>query len=390
MYKVKLLNNIKSKKLEIFNKEKYEVGVEMEDHHALMLRSAKIHDMVFGNELLCIARAGAGYNNIPVDRCAEEGIVVFNTPGANAGAVKELVICGLFLSSRDIVGGIEWVKTVVDEGDEIPALVEKQKAQYVGPEVTGKSLGVIGLGAIGAKIADTAVALGMKVYGYDPYISVESAWHLSSKIRKADDLDTIYKKCDFISINVPYIEATKHFINKESMSKMRKGVRIINAARAELVNDDDMLEALESGQVSCYVTDFPNAKTAGAKGVIAIPHLGASTPESEDNCVSMASDQIIEYIENGNIINSVNLPGAVLPRIEGDPRICIIHNNVPDMIANITSTISKFGANIENMLNAGSKGRIAAYSLVDVDKVVDGLEDAIRQIEGVTRVRVLD
>jgi len=390
MYKVKLLNNIKSKKLEIFNKEKYEVGVETDDHHALMLRSAKIHDMVFGNELLCIARAGAGYNNIPVDRCADEGIVVFNTPGANAGAVKELVICGLFLSSRDIVGGIEWIKTVVAEEDGIPALVEKQKSQYVGPEVAGKSLGVIGLGAIGAKIADAAVGLGMKVYGYDPYISVESAWHLSSKIRKADDLDTIYKKCDFISINVPYIEATKHFVNKESMAKMRKGVRIINAARAELVNDDDMIEALESGQVSCYVTDFPNAKTAGAKGVIAIPHLGASTPESEDNCVSMAADQIVEYIENGNIINSVNLPSAVLPRIEGDPRLCIIHDNVPDMIANITSTISKFGVNIENMLNSGSKGRVAAYTVLDVDKVVDGLADAVQQIEGVTRVRVLD
>ncbi|MCL2425897.1 MAG: 3-phosphoglycerate dehydrogenase family protein [Oscillospiraceae bacterium] len=390
MYKVKLLNNIKSKKLEIFSKEKYEVGVETEDHSALMLRSAKIHDMVFGEELLCIARAGAGYNNIPVDRCAEEGIVVFNTPGANAGAVKELVICGLFLSSRDIVSGIEWVKTVVSEGDAIPALVEKQKAQYVGPEVAGKSLGVVGLGAIGAKIAEAALGLGMKVYGYDPYISVESAWHLSSKIRKADDLDTIYSKCDFISINIPFIKGvTEHTINKESIAKMKKGVRIINAARAELVNDDDMLEALESGQVSCYVTDFPNAKTAGAKGVIAIPHLGASTPESEDNCVSMAADQIVEYIENGNIINSVNLPGAFLPRIEGDPRLCIIHNNVPEMIATITGTISKFGVNIENMLNAGAKGKLASYTLVDVDKIADGLEEAISQIDGVTRVRVL-
>ena len=389
MYKINLLNNIKSKMLETFDVEKYEVGVELENHEALMLRSAKIHDMVFGNELLCIARAGAGYNNIPIDRCADEGIVVFNTPGANAGAVKELVICALFLSSRDIIGGIEWVKTVVSQGDEIPALVEKQKAKYVGPEVLGKTLGVIGLGAIGAKIANTALGLGMNVLGYDPYISVDGAWNLSSQIKKADELEEIYKKSDFISINVPYIEATKQFINKDTIAKMKPGVRIINAARAELVNDDDIIAALESGHVSCYVTDFPNAKTAGVKGILAIPHLGASTPESEDNCVKMAADQIIEYIENGNIINSVNLPGAVLPRITGDPRICIIHDNVPDMIANITSAISKSGANIENMLNAGTKGKTASYTILDVDKVADGLKDAIGNIEGVTKVRIL-
>jgi len=389
MFKVKLLNNIKSKMLETFSDDKYEVGVEMENNDALMLRSAKIHDMVFGNELLCIARAGAGVNNIPIDRCADEGIVVFNTPGANAGAVKELVLCALFLSSRDIVGGIEWVKTVVSEGDEIPALVEKQKAQYVGPEVLGKKLGVIGLGAIGAKIANAALGLGMDVIGYDPYLSVDGAWNLSSKIKRADDLDTIYKESDFISVNVPYMEATKQFINKATIAKMKAGVRIINAARAELINDDDILAALESGHVSCYVTDFPNAKTAGAKGVIAIPHLGASTPESEDNCVSMAAAQIIEYLENGNIINSVNIPGAVLPRIAGDPRICIIHKNIPDMIANITSAISKFGINIENMINAGDKNKSVAYTMLDIDKITDGLEDAMKGIEGVTKVRIL-
>ena len=389
MYKVNLLNNIKSKMLETFSDDKYEVGVELENHEALMLRSAKIHDMVFGNELLCIARAGAGYNNIPVDRCAEEGIVVFNTPGANSGAVKELVICALFLASRDIIGGVEWVKSVASEGDEIPALVEKQKAKYVGPEVLGKKLGVIGLGAIGAKIANVAVGLGMDVCGYDPYISVEGAWNISSQIKRADELDAVYKDSDFITINVPYMEATKQFINKDTIAKMKPGVRIINAARAELVNDDDMLAALESGHVACYVTDFPNAKTAGAKGVIAIPHLGASTPESEDNCVKMAADQIIEFIENGNIINSVNLPGAVLPRIAGDPRICVIHNNVPDMIANITAAISKTGANIENMLNAGSKEKAVAYTILDVDKVADGIENAISGIDGVTKVRII-
>ena len=389
MYKVQILNNIKSKKLKKLDSAKYEVSTEIGNPDAIMLRSAKIHDMEFNPELLCIARAGAGFNNIPVDRCADEGIVVFNTPGANAGAVKELVVCALLLASRDIVGGIDWVKTVASEGDAVAALVEKQKAQFVGPEILGKTLGVIGLGAIGAKIADTAVELGMKVYGYDPYISVESAWHLSSKIRKADDLDAIYKKCDYISINIPYMEATKQFINKEVIDKMRTGVRIINAARAELVNDDDMIAALESGQVSCYVTDFPNAKTAGAKGVIAIPHLGASTPESEDNCVSMGADQIVEYIENGNIINSVNMPGAVLPRIAGDPRICVIHDNIPEMLAKITAVVSQFGSNIENMLNAGTKGKVSSYTILDVDKIVDGTEEAIKNIEGVTRVRVL-
>jgi len=389
MHKINLLNNIKSPKLELFSTEKYEVGVEIDNHHALMLRSAKIHDMVFGNELLCIARAGAGYNNIPVDRCAEEGIVVFNTPGANSGAVKELVICALFLASRDILGGIDWVKSVADQGDEIPALVEKQKAQYVGPEILGKKLGVIGLGAIGAKIAEAAVALGMEVYGYDPYISVDAAWHLSSNIKKAADLDTIYKNSDFISVNVPYMEATKQFINKDTIGKMKNGVRIINAARAELINDDDMIAALESGKVSCYVTDFPNAKTAGVKGIIAIPHLGASTPESEDNCVSMAAAQIIEYIENGNIINSVNFPGAVLPRTAGDPRICIIHDNVPEMIANITGAVSKFGVNIENMINVGTRDKTPSYTMLDIDKLVDGIEDAIKSIEGITKVRII-
>jgi len=389
MYKVNLLNNIKSKKLGMFDNVKYEVSTEIENPDALMLRSAKIHDMEFNPELLCIARAGAGVNNIPIDRCAEEGIVVFNTPGANAGAVKELVLCAIFLSTRDILGGVEWVKSIASEGDDIPALVEKQKSKFVGPEILGKSLGVIGLGAIGAKIAEAALGLGMKVYGYDPYISVEAAWHLSSRIRRADDLDAIFKKCDFITINVPYMEATRHFINKETIAQMKPGVRIINAARAELVNDDDMLEALASGQVSSYTTDFPNAKTAGAKGVIAIPHLGASTPESEDNCVSMAAEAIIEYIENGNIINSVNMPGAVLPRIAGDPRVCVIHDNVPEMISNITGTISKAGVNIENMVNAGAKGKIASYSMLDVDKLPDDLEEAIKKVEGVTRVRVL-
>ena len=389
MYKVKLLNNIKSPKLEMFDSSKYEVSAEIESPDAIMLRSAKIHDMEFNKELLCVARAGAGVNNIPIDRCAKEGIVVFNTPGANAGAVKELVLCSLLLSSRDLVSGIEWVKTIADKGDEIPAMVEKQKAKYGGPELLGKTLGIIGLGAIGAKIAEAALALGMNVLGYDPYLSVQAAWLLSSKVERADDLDEIYKKADYISINVPYMEKTKHFINKESIAKMKDGVKLINAARAELVNDDDIIKAIEAGKVAKYVTDFPNKKTAGVNGIIAIPHLGASTPESEDNCVSMAAQEIIEYIENGNIINSVNLPPAVLPRIAGDPRICIIHDNVPEMIAKITSAVSSFGANIENMLNAGTKGNSTAYTMLDVVEIPEGLIEAIKEIEGITKVRAL-
>ena len=389
MYKIKLLNNVQSPRLDLFDSSKYEVSAEVNNPDWMILRSAKLHDMEFNKELLCIARAGAGVNNIPIDRCAKEGIAVFNTPGANAEAVKELVLCGLLISSRDIISGIEWVKSIADKGDEIPTLVEKQKAQYAGPELMGKTLGIIGLGAIGAKIAETALALGMNVLGYDPYLSVQAAWLLSSKVEYADDLDKIFKNSDYISINIPYMEETKHFVNKDTISKMKPGVKIINAARAELVNDDDIIAALEAGQVMMYVTDFPNAKTVGVNGIITIPHLGASTPESEDNCVRMAAQEIIEYIENGNILNSVNLPAATLPRIAGDPRVCIIHDNVPEMIAKITSAVSSFGANIENMLNAGNKGNNTAYTMLDVVEIPEGLVDAIVEIEGVIRVRTI-
>ena len=389
MYKVKILNNISSKALEKLGSEKYEVNADVEDPDAIILRSAKLHDVEFNAGLLCIARAGAGVNNIPIDRCADEGIIVFNTPGANADAVKELVLCALLLSSRDILGGINWVKSIAAaEGDNVTALIEKEKSRFVGPEIFEKTLGVIGLGAIGAKIAHAANALGMKVYGYDPYISVEAAWRLSSDIIQANDLDTIYKNSDFITIHVPYLESTHNFINRDSITKMKPGVRIINLARAELVCDDDILSALASEQVSCYVTDFPNGKTAGAQGVIAIPHLGASTPESEDNCVGMACSEIVEYIENGNIINSVNMANAYLPRT-GDPRVCVIHDNVPDMISKITGAISSFGVNIENMINASTKGRIPSYTLLDISSTPDGLEEAIKKIKSVTRVRCL-
>ena len=388
MYRVKILNNIKSSALESLDKAKYTISADIEDPTAIIVRSANLLDMEFGPELLCIARAGAGVNNIPLDRCANKGVVVFNTPGANADAVKELVLCGMLLSSRDILGGIDWVKKVAAGSDDISALVEKEKINFIGPELLGKTLGVVGLGAVGAKVAQTAITLGMRVYGYDPYLSVDAAWKLASDIIHANDLDTILKNCDYITLHVPYIESTHHIINKESIAKMKPGVRVINLARAELVCDDDILDALASGHVSHYVTDFPTSKTVNAPGVIAIPHLGASTPESEDNCVRMACTEVIEYVENGNIINSVNMAYAYMPRTE-DPRICVIHDNVPEMIAKISSAVSSFGVNIENMINSGSKKFRHAYTMLDVSSLPDGIEDAIMSISSVVRVRTL-
>ena len=388
MYNVKIFNNIKSTALDNLDKAKYNVSADIENPDVIIVRSANLLDMELDPELLCIARAGAGVNNIPIDRCADMGIIVFNTPGANADAVKELVLCGMLLSSRDILGGLNWVKSVAERGDDIESLVEKEKVKFIGPEIFGKTLGVIGLGAIGAKIAQAANALGMRVYGYDPYLSVEAAWKLSSDIIQASDLDTIYRNSDFITVHVPYLTSTHHFINKDSIAKMKPGVRVINLARAELVCDDDMMDALAAGRVSRYVTDFPTSKTAGAPGVIATPHLGASTPESEDNCVSMACSEIMEYVENGNVLNSVNMAHASMPR-SGDPRICVIHDNVPDMIAKITSVVSSFGVNIENMINASTKGRRQAYTMLDVSSLPDGVGEAIKKVGRVIRVRML-
>jgi len=388
MYNIKVLNNISSTALKNLSSEKYNLSPDMENPDGIILRSANILDMEINPELLCIARAGSGVNNIPLDRCADSGVVVFNTPGANADAVKELVLCALLLSSRDILGGLQWVKSVAAAGSDIEKLVEKEKIKFVGPEILGKSLGVIGLGAIGVKIANAANALGMTVFGYDPYLSVEAAWKLRTEIIHASNLDIIYKNSDYITIHVPYMESTHHIINKDSFAKMKRGVRLINLARAELVCDDDILEALSSGRVSRYVTDFPNSKIAGVPGVIATPHLGASTPESEDNCVTMACTEIIEYIENGNILNSVNMQNASMPRTD-DPRICVMHDNVPEMIAKITGTISSFGLNIENMINTGTKKRRQAYTMLDVDSLPDGIADALKLIPGVIRVRAL-
>jgi len=380
MYKIRTLNKISKVGLDVLT-DGYAVSDDFTDPDAILVRSAKMHDFAFNPELLCIARAGAGVNNIPCDRCAEEGIVVFNTPGANANSVKELAICALLLASRDVIGGVEWVKSIAGTGD-VAGQVEKGKSAFVGPELLDKTLGVIGLGAVGARIANDAAALGMKVYGYDPYLSVDAAWRLSSRVVHATDVDTIYANCDYITIHVPYMPATKHTINAGAIAQMKDGVRIINLARGELVDDEAILPALESGKVARYVTDFPNDRTAGAKGVIAIPHLGASTPESEDNCAVMAANEIMDYLENGNISNSVNMPRAFLPPT-GNPRTGIIHRNVPEMLAKITSAVS--GTNIEHMVNAG-RGDYA-YTLLDLAAIPDGLVEKLKAIDGVIRVR---
>lgn len=388
MYKIKTLNSIAHVGLETLAKTRYTVSDEVENPDAILVRSAKMKDYDFNPELLCIARAGAGTNNIPVEQCGENGIVVFNTPGANSEAVKELVLCAMLLSSRDITGGIDWVRSIADKGADIPALVEKGKSAFLGPEIYGKTLGVIGLGAVGAKIAQDATMLGMTVYGYDPYLSVDGAWRLSSNIVNAKDIDDIFKNCDYITIHVPHMESTHHLINKCSLGLMKDGVRIINLARGELVCDEDIIEAIDDGKVACYVTDFPNAKTVNIPKIIAVPHLGASTPESEDNCAIMAAREIMDYLENGNITNSVNMPSASLPRTD-DARICVIHQNIPDMIAKITGIVSAMGVNIESMVNASSRGRMQAYTIIEVPTLPEGLEDKIKNTDGVIRVRTI-
>ena len=389
MYNIKTFNNIAPEGLAVFDGDKYTIGEDVVNPDAILVRSAKLHDLEFDDNLLCISRAGAGTNNIPVERCCEKGIVVFNTPGDNSEAVKELALCALILSSRDILGGVEWVKSIASYGKEIPDMVERGKSSYTGPEILGKSLGVIGLGAIGSKIANDAMRLGMKVYGYDPYLSVDAAWHLSANVIHATSVDEIYENCDYITIHIPYKEdSTRHFIGKDAIAKMKKDVRILNLARGELVDEDAVIEAIDCGKVACYVTDFPNEKTADVPRIIAIPHLGASTPESEINCAVMAARELKDYVENGNISNSVNMPRAVMPR-NGDPRLCVIHKNIPDMIAKITTALSVEGVNIENMVNAGIKKRPYAYTMIDMDSSPVGLNKAIEAIEGVVRVRVI-
>ena len=387
MYQVKCLNYISPLGTSRLG-ENYHVGEDVENPDAILVRSAAMHDMEFNKNLLAIARAGAGTNNIPVERCVQEGIVVFNTPGANANAVKELVIAALLLTSRKIVPGIEWAGTLKGKGDEVGKLVEKGKSSFVGPEIAGKTLGVVGLGAIGILVANAAEALGMKVMGYDPFLSVEGAWGLSSNTQRALTLEEIYANCDYISLHVPLTPDTKEMINAATIAQMKEHVRILNFARGDLVNNTDLLKALSDGKVAAYATDFPNDALLGVENVLAIPHLGASTPESEDNCACMAADEIKDYLENGNIKNSVNLPNVSMPRENGAKRVCIIHQNIPNMISTLTGVLANIGVNIENMQSKSKKEY--AYTILDVTgNVNDDTVKAINDNDGIIFVRVI-
>ena len=384
MFNIQTLNKIAEVGTDNFDTAKYTVADTIENPDAIMVRSAAMHDMEFGSNLLAIARAGAGTNNIPVEKCVHEGICVVNTPGANANAVKELVIAGLLLSSRKVPEAMIWANGLKGNGDQVGKMVEKGKGQFVGPEIQGKTLGVIGLGAIGVLVANAAISLGMKVIGFDPYLSVKAAWGLAPIVKNAKSLNELYEKSDYITIHVPYNADTKGSINAEAISQMKDNVRILNFARGELVNNADIIVALESGKVACYVTDFPSDDVIGVQNVVAIPHLGASTPESEDNCAYMAAIEIIDYLENGNIKNSVNLPNAEMART-GDTRICVIHKNIPAVLTQITAAIK---SNIENMLNQSRKDY--AYTMLDIDgKADENTINTIKAIDGVIRVRII-
>ncbi len=386
MYNILTLNKIAAIGTDNFDKAKYNVADNVAAPDAIMVRSASMLDMAFEDNLLAIARAGAGVNNIPVDRCSEEGICVFNTPGANANAVKELVIAGLFLASRKVTDAIDWAKTLKGNGADVPKQVEKGKGAFAGPEILGKTLGIVGLGAIGVKVANIAIYLGMKVIGYDPFLSVNAALGLKPTVQIVKSLNDIYAMSDYITLHLPYNAETKDTINAETIAKMKDGVKILNFARGELVNTADIIAALEAGKVDRYVTDFPNDEVIGVKNVVAIPHLGASTPESEDNCAYMAAIELIDYIETGKITNSVNLPNCELAKT-ADHLVCVIHKNVPDLFAQITAVISEAGGNIESVVSKSKKDW--AYTMMDVTGDVAAACDTINHIDGVTKVRAL-
>lgn len=386
MYKYHCLNPISHVGLDRFTGE-YEATAEMKEADAVLVRSAAMHDIELPKNLKAIARAGAGVNNIPLDRCAEEGIVVFNTPGANANGVKELVIAGLLLASRDIVGGIQWVQEY-EEDRNIAKQAEKQKKAFAGHEIQGKKLGVIGLGAIGVLVANAAMHLGMDVYGYDPYISVDGAWQLSRNIHHAQTADELYKECDYITIHVPAMESTKGMINKDAIGLMKENVVVLNFARDVLVNEEDMVDALISGKVKRYVTDFPNDTIAGVKGAIVIPHLGASTEESEDNCAKMAVREVMDFLENGNIKNSVNYPDCEMGIYSGGTRITILHRNVPNMIGQFTALLAEENVNITNMTNK-SRG-VYAYTMIDTDtEISKEMIQKLNNINEILNVRII-
>lgn len=383
MKNIKLMNKIAEVGTNVFARDKYVVSETVENADAIMVRSAKLHGVEFPKTLCAIARCGAGVNNIPVDECTKKGIVVFNTPGANANGVKELAVCALVLAARNVSGGINWAETLGGEAD-VAKAVEAGKGAYVGNELLGKTLGVIGLGAIGGMVANAANALGMTVVGCDPYITARAAWSLAPSIKQASNYEEIFRQCDYITLHVPATPQTKNMINKETLAIMKDGVRIINLARADLVNAADIKAAIESGKVAKYVTDFPTNETVGVDGIINIPHLGASTVESEDHCAIMAAQQLDEYLTNGNIKNSVNFPNVSLPHTAQE-RVCVMHANVPNMLSQITSAFSSSNVNIANLAN-GSKGDVA-YTIVETDEHAD--EETVKKvlaIEGVFKV----
>lgn len=383
MFQIKTMNKISPAGLDYFDRSKYVWGDEFDEPDAILVRSASLHEYTFGDKIIAIARAGAGVNNIPVNNCSENGIVVFNTPGANANAVKEMVLMSLFMSARKVSASMDWVKSLKGNGEEVSKLVEKGKSQFTGPEIKGKKLGVIGLGAIGILVANAAVGLGMTVYGYDPYISIDGAWSLSQSVIHVNSLKEIYENADFITLHVPCTKETKGFINASSIALMKPGVRILNFARGDLIEEQDMLNALDEKQVKVYLTDFPSDIMLDHPGVIGFPHLGASTPESEDNCAKMAVNELVDYLENGNISNSVNFPEASMPKGQL-PRICIIHKNVKTIISQISALLSD--VNIENMMNK-SKGDFA-YTILDISGTIqEEVLTALKEVEGVIRVR---
>jgi D-3-phosphoglycerate dehydrogenase / 2-oxoglutarate reductase len=388
MFKIQTLNKIDSDGLSLFPLDSYEIASEIPNPDAIVLRSFKMHDMEFPASLKAIARAGAGVNNIPIDRCTEKGIVVFNTPGANANGVKELVLAGLLLSSRDIANGIAWGKTLVGKGDEVSALVEQGKKNFAGQEIQGKTLAVIGLGAIGVLVANAANALGMRVVGYDPYMKVRQALKLSNQVTWVEGIQAILSQADYVTLNIPLTPETSGYINKEKFGMMKEGVRLLNFARGGLVNISDLKEAIALGKVACYVTDFPSEETLKMDKVIAIPHLGASTKESETNCAIMAVNQVKSFLEDGNIKNSVNFPEAFMER-NGGSRILIANKNIPNMVSQISNVLATEGLNIDNMLNKKHDG--IAYNIIDVSQTVihEEVKTKLESIDGIFMVRMI-
>lgn len=387
MYQVKLYNKIAKAGTDLLDSKDIHYGEDVENYDAILVRSAKLHDVEFPKNLKCIARAGAGVNNIPLDKCSEKGIVVFNTPGANANAVKELVLGALFMSSRKILAGYEWTKTLAGNGDQIGPMAEKGKSNFAGPEICGKTLGVIGLGAIGLRVANAAISLGMDVVGYDPYLSVDSALQIKREVAYTKNLDEIFAKADYITVHVPLMDATRGIVGAESIAKMKDGVRILNFARGGLCDEAAVIDGLNSGKIACYMTDFASEELLAAPNAYCFPHLGASTPESEENCARMATQEMIDYLEKGNIRNSVNYPNLKVP-FESENRICIMHRNVPNMIANLSTLLSAHGANIENV---GSRSRgDYAYTIIETQQdIPESLLNLLRSNKNVAMVRLI-